>query len=65
MHISSRLQCENESEKINKYVNHVRKLKNLWSMKMTLISVVIGALLKVLKDIEKILRKPRKDIEIS
>ena len=33
-----------ESEKRDEYVDLVRKLKKLWNMKMTVISVVIGVL---------------------
>ena len=39
-----------ESKKKNKYLNFARKLKKLWNMKVTVVSIVIGALGTVTKD---------------
>ena len=33
-----------ENKRLNKYLDHARELKNLWNMKVTVISIVIGAL---------------------
>ena len=48
-----------ESEKKDKYLDLARELKKLWNMKLTIVSIVIGALgiitkglLKVLEDLE-------------
>ena len=48
-----------ESEKKDKYLNLARELKKLWNMKVTIVSIVIGALgtitkglLKRLEDLE-------------
>ena len=48
-----------ECEKRDKYLDHARKLKKLWNMKVTIIPIVIGAfgtvtkgLLKGLEDLE-------------
>ena len=38
-----------ESEKRDKHLDPARKLKKLWNMKVTMISVVIGVLSKVTK----------------
>ncbi len=33
-----------ECEKKDKYIDHARKLKKLWNMKVIIVSIVIGAL---------------------
>ena len=38
-----------ESEKKDKYLDLARELKNLWNMKVTIVSIVIGALGTVTK----------------
>ena len=38
-----------ESEKMDKYLDLARKLKNLWNMKVKFIPIVIGALVTVTK----------------
>ena len=38
-----------ESEKKNKYLDLARELKKLWNMKVTIITIVIGALGTVIK----------------
>ena len=38
-----------ESEKREKYLDHARKLKRLWNMKVTVIPLVIGVLVRVTK----------------
>ena len=40
-----------ESEKIDKYLNLANKLKKLWSMKLTVIPTVVGAILKGLEKV--------------
>ena len=42
-----------ECEKRDKYLDLVRKLKILWNMKVTIISIVIGALSTVIKRMEE------------
>ena len=42
-----------ESEKMDKYLDLARKLKKLWNMKVTVISIVIGALGTVTKGLIK------------
>ena len=44
-----------ESEKINKFLDLARELKKLWNMKMTVISVVVGALRTLHKELGKTL----------
>ena len=42
-----------ESEKMHKYLDFDRELKNMWNMRMTLIPIVVGAFETVFKDLEK------------
>ena len=39
--------------KVNKFFDFALELKNLWNMKVTVISIVIGALGMVLKDLKE------------
>ena len=43
----------NESEKMDKYVDLARKLEKLWSMKVTIILIVIGAFGTITKGLLK------------
>ena len=43
-----------ESKKIDKYLDLARELKKLWNMKLIVIPIVHGALVIVLKRLEKI-----------
>ena len=54
-----------ESEKIHKYLDLARGLKNLWNMKMMVIPIVIGALKTVPESWEKKVRKNWKSKEES
>ena len=46
-----------ENEKIGKYVDFARELKKLWNIQKTVIPVVIGVLVTIPKNLEKILEK--------
>ena len=50
-----------ESEKIDKYLDLARELKRLWNMKVTIVSIVIGALGTITKG----LLKGLEDLEIG
>ena len=50
-----------ESEKKDKYLNLAREIKKLWNMKVTIVSIVIGALGTVTKG----LLKGLEDLEIG
>ena len=44
---------QKESEKKNKYLDLTRELKKLWSMKVTIVTIVIGALGTITKGLLK------------
>ena len=46
-----------ESKNIDKYLNHARELKKLWSMRVTVIPITVGALRINPKSLEKRLGK--------
>ena len=48
---------QSKNEKIDKYLDLARELKNLQTMKLTVIPIVIGALAIVSKDLEKSLEE--------
>ena len=50
-----------ESEKKDKYLDLARKLKKVWNMKVTIVSIVIGALGTIIKG----LLKGLEDLEIG
>ena len=50
-----------ESEKKDKYLDLARKLKKLWNMKVTIVTIVIGALGTIIKG----LLKGPEDLEIG
>ena len=49
-----------EREKKNKYLELTKELKNMWHMKVTFITIIIGALGTVIKGLIKV----QEDLEI-
>ena len=60
---SGRPQSENERKKKDKYLDLVRELKNLWNMKVTVIPIVVGTLVIILKGLERLEELEIKRIE--